>query len=224
MEKYLEVTVVEPAKQSYRRWFALSVVIGEILFTLAWLLLGFISPGFTIFGTEIKPYSVIATPISGLGLGVTAPFMNASFIVSGMLILVGVVGVFQSIPTVSNIGRWICIAIFGLSAVGMAMDGIFTLESFLPHMLGFLLAIGSLVIGFLVAGALLRRIPSWRRFANGLLLASPVTLMLLIISLATFQQEQVVAGLGIAGLTERILCLYVGAWLAALGWKAYRIS
>jgi hypothetical protein len=91
-------------------------------------------------------------------------------------------------------------------------------------MMGFLLGIGSLVISFLVAGLLLRRIPSWQRFGSWLLLGSPLTLALMILSLATFDQIAVAAGLGVAGLTERILCIEVGAWFVALGWLAFRRS
>src|SRR5690242_11388587 len=79
------------------RWFALGAVIGPILFTLAWLVLGFLSPGYTAWGTWISPYSPISQGISGLGLGITAPFMNAAFVLSGLLMLLGVIGIFQCI-------------------------------------------------------------------------------------------------------------------------------
>ena len=51
--------------------------------SLAWFVLGFLSPGYTIFGTVIAPYSPISQPISGLGLGTTGPFMNAAFVLGG---------------------------------------------------------------------------------------------------------------------------------------------
>ena len=222
MEKYFEMLSMDKVKRPTGHWLALGAVAGQILFTLAWFILGFVSPGFTIFGTLIKPYSSISTPISGLGLGFTAPFMNAAFVLGALLTLAGVVGIFISIRELSTVARWSCIALFALSPLGMAMDGVFTLESFMPHMIGFLLGIGSLVISFLVAGLLLRRIPSWQRFSSWLLLGSPLTLALVILSLATFDQSAVAAGLGVAGLTERILCLEVGAWFVALGWLAFR--
>jgi len=203
---------------------ALSMVAGQVLFSLAWLTLGFVSPGFTIFGTVIEPYSAISAPLSGLGLGPTGPFMNAAFVLSGILILVGVIGIFQSIQEMSVIGRWSCIALFALSPLGMVVDGIFTVESFKPHMAGFLLGSATPVISFLVAGLLLRRIPSWRRFGSWLLLASPLTLVLVILSLVTFNLEAVTAGLGVAGLTERILCVELAAWVVAMGWKSFRQS
>src|SRR5919201_717068 len=84
--------------QKTARWLALGAIAGPILFTLAWFVLGFLSPGFTIFGTRIAPYSPISAGISGLGLGPTAPYMNAAFVFSGLLVMIGAVGVFQSIP------------------------------------------------------------------------------------------------------------------------------
>ncbi len=204
------------------RWLALCLVLGEILFTLAWLILGFISPGFTIFDNVIEPYSAISAPLSGLGLGLTGPFMNAAFVLSGLLIFVGVIGVFQSIPRMSAVGRWSCIALFSLSALGMAIDGIFTIELVMPHTAGYLLGTGIPVIGFLVAGLLFRRIPSWRRFGGWLLVASPLTLALLLLSLVTFSQVSIMAGIGVAGLTERILCLELAVCYVAMGWKAFQ--
>ncbi len=205
-------------------WLALGTLAGQALFTLAWFVLGFLSPGFTIFGTVIKPYSAITTPLSGLGLGPTAPFMNAAFIAGGILCLLGAVGIFQSIRELGTAGSWICTVLFALSALGMVMDGVFNLESFMPHMLGFLLAAGMPIIGFAVVGGLLRRIPGWRSFGNWLLVGSPVTLVLLIVALATFNQGAIMAGRGVAGLTERILCVQLAGWLAAMSWQAFRRS
>ncbi len=202
-------------------WLALGAAAGQTLFTLAWFILGFVSPGFTIFGTVIKPYSAITTPLSGLGLGPTAPFMNGAFILGGLLTLAGAVGIFQSIRELSAAARWTCTAVFGLSALGMAMDGIFTLESFMPHLLGFLLGSGMPVIGFVVAGLQLRRIPGWRRFGNWLLVASPLTLVLLIVAQATFSQAAIMAGTGVAGLTERVLCVELSGWWIAMSWLAF---
>jgi hypothetical protein len=205
-------------------WLALGAVIGQMLFTLAWFSLGFISKGFTIFGTLIQPYSAVTTPLSGLGLGSTAPWMNGAFITSGILTLLGVLGIFHSIRQLSIAARWACLVLFGFAALGMALDGIFTLESFMPHMLGFLLASGMPVIGFAVAGLLFRRIPAWRSFGGWLLVASPLTLILLVVAQVTFNQAAIMAGVGVAGLTERILCVELSGWWIAMGWLAFRRS
>lgn len=205
-------------------WLALGAVAGQALFTLAWFVLGFLSPGFTIFGTVIKPYSAITTPLSGLGLGTTAPYMNAAFIGGGVLTLLGAFGIFESIGELSPAARWACIVMFGLSAVGLVMDGIFTLVSFLPHMIGFLLGAGMPAVGLVVAGLAMRRIPSWRTIGTWLVVGGPLTLVLLVVSLATFSQSAIAAGIGVTGLTERILCVDLAGWWIAMGWLAFRRS
>src|SRR6266699_7132889 len=204
------------------RWLALGVVVGPVLFTLAWVVLGFLSPGYTAWGTRIAPYSPISQGISGLGLGITAPFMNTAFVFSGLLILAGVVGIFQGIKEMGALARWSCTVLLALSPLGMAVDGIFTLESFLPHMVGFLLAAASPVLSFVVIGLLLRRVPGWRRLGSWLLLASPLTLVLLVLYFLTFSPTVAGTQTGVAGLTERILVGEVLAWVVARGGLAFR--
>src|SRR5438105_328413 len=70
-----------PAAPKAARWLALGAIVGPVLFTVAWLVLGFLSPGYAAWGTWIGPYSPIHQGISGLGLGVTAPYMNTAFVV-----------------------------------------------------------------------------------------------------------------------------------------------
>src|SRR6266566_2345006 len=208
--------------QETTRWLALGAVAGPVLFTVAWFVLGFLSPGFTIFGTQIAPYSPVSAGISGLGLGPTAPFMNAAFVLNGLLLAVGVVGTFHSIREMSAVARWSCTVLLGLAPLGSIVDGIFTLESFLPHFVGFGLSLGTPILSFLITGLLLRRIPRWRRFANRLLLGSPLTLALLILYFAIFSPTAEGAKTGVAGLIERILIVEVLTWFVAMGWLALR--
>ena len=91
------MSTVEAGSRWSRR-LALGAIAGPALFTAAWLILGFASPGYTVSGTWISPYSPISQPISGLGLGKTAPYMNTAFVVSGLLLLAGVIGVARSLP------------------------------------------------------------------------------------------------------------------------------
>jgi len=211
-----------PEKLAMTRYLALGMVAGSVLFTLAWFVLGFLSPGFTIFGTVIEPYSPISQPLSGLGLGVTGPYMNAAFVLSGLLILVGVIGVFRGMTGLDAAAGRLCTVLLALSPLGMVIDGLFTLESFLLHMLGFLMGSGSLVVSFLFVGRKLRRVPGWERFGSWLILASPLTLALFVLSFTTYDQAAAAAGLGIAGLAERILAVEVSSWFVALGWLGFR--
>lgn len=205
------------------RWLALGAIAGPVLFTLAWLVLGFLSPGYTLFGTLIAPYSPVSQPISGLGLGPTGPFMNSAFVLGGLMFLAGVIGVFQTMTASGRPAvRWACAALLAFSPLGMVVAGIFTLEAVFAHLIGFLLAVATPVVSFLAAGWFLRGIPGWRRFGTWLLLGSPLTLVLVVLFFWTFDPAAAGAGVGVAGLTQRILALEVLAWFVAMGWLAFR--
>lgn len=136
------------ARPTARR-LALGAVAGPALFTLAWLVLGFHSPGYTLFGTLIAPYSPISQPISGLGLGSTGAFMNTAFVLSGLLLLAGVAGIFQTVgPSGRRPAGRVCAALLALSPLGLVVAGSFTLEAVMPHLLGFLLASGTPVASY----------------------------------------------------------------------------
>lgn len=214
---------VAPTVPRVARWLALGAIAGPLLFTCAWLVLGLLSPGYTLFGTRITPYSAISQPISGLGLGPTGPFMNAAFVVGGLLLLAGVVGVFWTIaPDGRPAARRACAALLALSPLGMVVAGIFTLEAVFPHLIGFLLAVATPVVSFLAAGRFLRSIPRWRRFGKWLLWGSPPTLVLVFLFFWTFDPVAAGAGRGVAGLTQRVLSVEVHAWFVAMGWLAFR--
>jgi hypothetical membrane protein len=215
----------EPAAPAARlvRWLALGAVAGPLLFTCAWLVLGLLSPGYPLFGAWISPYSPVSQPISGLGLGSTGPWMNAAFVLGGLLLLAGVVGVFWTIvPSGRPALRWASAALLTLSPLGMVVAGVFTLEAVLPHLIGFLLAVATPVVSFLVAGLFLRGILEWRRFGNWLLLGSPLTLVLVVLFFWTFDPAAAGTGLGAAGLTQRVLSVEVHAWFVAMGLLAFR--
>jgi Protein of unknown function (DUF998) len=204
-----------------RTWLALGAVIGPLVFTLAWLVLGAVSPGYTVFGVRITPYSPIAQPISGLGMGVTAPYMNSAFVLSGLAMFIGVVGISAALPS-RTAARWLSAGLLALTPLGLVLAGLFNLESPMLHYVGALLGLGSPVLSFPVTGLMLRGIPGWRRFGTGLLLASPISLVLLVVFFASFDQATTAANQGIAGLTQRVLVLEEFAWFVALGWVAYR--
>ena len=203
------------------RMLALGAVAGPLLMTLAWFVLGFVSPGYSLWGTRIAPYSAISQPLSGLGLGPTGRFMNAAFVVSGLLIIAGVIGVFKQIPGLSTRARWTCAFLLALPGVGSLLDGFFTLESFFFHFVGFVLALTT-VVTFPIVGLLLRRVPTWRRFGTWLIVAGPLTLALAVLYFLTFTPTVEGVRTGVAGLTERILVIELQAWYVAMGWMVFR--
>jgi hypothetical protein len=205
------------------RRLAVGAVLGPVLFTLTWLVLGFVSTGYTLFDHRFTHYSPISQPISGLGIGGTAAYMNTAFVVTGLILVVGVVGVFRTVRIAARpaMRRW-SLVLLACTGVGQVICGIFTLATFLPHTLGFVLALGTPVGGFLVAGVYFRADPAWRGFGTWLLLGSPLTLALLVAFFLTFQPTADGAEHGIAGLVQRIGVLEVQAWFVAMGWLAWR--
>jgi len=193
---------------------ALGAVAGPVIFTVAWLVLGAVSQGYTAWGTYV-PYSPIHQTVSGLGLGATAPFMNAAFIANGLLTMAGVVVIFTAVDGLSRRARWACIVLLGAPAVGSVIDGLFTLESFLPHFAGFALVLLA-IPGFVVAGLALHQ--RW------LVAAAPITLALTVLFFATFTPTLAGTQTGIAGITERLLILEIQACYAALAWTFIRRS
>jgi len=164
-------------------WLALGAVIGPIIGTLGWLVLGVLRPG----------YSLVSQPVSALGIGPNGIYMNAAFVVDGLMCLVAVVAIFQNL--------------LGLSPFGILWDGIFTMNQLALHTLGTQLAITSCIVSFLIAGLVLRRVPTWRRFGTWMIFGSPLTLGLLIGFLGSVPRADIVSGLGggTFGLWERAL-------------------
>ena len=218
------------------RWLALGAIAGPVLFTLAWLVLGFLSPGYMLLDTQIGPHAGILLPVSALAVGPTGPFMSAAFILSGLFLLVGVIGIFLGIREMDANARWSCILLLALAPLGAVAAGLSTPRTLSlyaggfalgAHAEGVLLAVASPVLSFLIVGLLLRSVSRWRRFGTWLLWGSPLTLVLLLLFLATFNPldiggvTQPLMLLRLGGLTQRALLLAIDAWFAALGWVAF---
>jgi uncharacterized protein DUF998 len=203
------------------RMLARGAIAGPVVLTAAWVVLGFLSPGYTLWGAHIAPYSAMSQPISGLGLGPTGPFMGAAFVASGLLLVAGAYGVFAQIPQMTPASRYVATVLLALPGAGSIVDGLFNLEHFMLHFTGFVLAL-SVVAGFPIIGLLLRRLPSWRRVGTLLIAAGPLTLALAVLYFATFTPTVEGIQTGIAGLTERILIVEIQAWFVVLGVLASR--
>src|SRR5215471_6687876 len=121
---------------------AWGLIAGTVLFSAAWAILGAVRPG----------YSWVTQPISGLGIGPGAALMNTAFVVLGVLTVTGTVGTFRLFKDISPISRWSSVALLALSGVGAILCGLFTWESFAPHMVGSTLGLAGPIAGFSVAG------------------------------------------------------------------------
>ncbi len=211
--KNQEITATQ--NSSPLRWLALGAIAGPILVDLVWIILGWLRPG----------YSPLRQQISDLGLGFTAPFMNAAFILSGLLLLVGVVGIFQGLRNdVGITARIICACLLALSPLGHIVVGIFTEATLAAHTAGAALGFLTPVVSFLVTGLVLRRNLYWRRIGNWLLLASPLTLVLVLVFFQFAPVNAPFAAAGLGGLAERAMAIQMHIWYVALGWLAFKRS
>lgn len=190
--------------------------LGPVLFTAAWVILGFLNTGYTLFGARIEPYSVIAQPISGLGLGNTAVFMNAAFVISGLLMVLGSIGFSRALTGKLAAYKTRTAVLLSLVGIGTALCGIFNLESFMVHMLGFLLALAPIVT-FPYLGYKFRKDQQWRAVGNTMLSASPVLLVLAVAYFASFTPEASGRNEGYAGLTERVLLVALFGYYMVFG-------
>jgi hypothetical protein len=123
------------------RWFALGAIVGPILFTCSWLILGLIPT----YYTPLLTVPGMIAPISWLGLGPTGRFMNTAFVLCGLLLLCGILGVFYSIEQMGAFKRWTCTSLLGLSPLGLIICGLVPVTSTFPHR-----SAGEIVLPFLV--------------------------------------------------------------------------
>ena len=198
--------------------FARFAPLGAGVFTVGWLVLGFLSPGYRLFDLVIEPYSPVAQPISGLGLGETGPLMNAAFILGGLFLLAGTIGIAFSWPR-TRLAR-VPLVLIGLSGVGLIVDGVFTLESVMLHLVGFLLAAPLPAVGFVLGGIALRRVHPRRAKLLGI--AGVTALVLFTIFQIIFDPYSAGDNAGVAGLVQRALATVVVGTIGVLGIVAAR--
>lgn len=215
MQKDISAVSLSPLLNQASRRLSIGAIAGPVLGVIAWIVLGATRPG----------YLPLRQLISDLGLGTTASFMNASFVLSGLLLLVGIVGIsFRLLGNVGNIQRWICTVLLALSPLGYIVIGFFTETAVAGHTIGSLLIFLTPVISFLVTGLLIRRSTLTRTIGNWLLVASPLTLVLFVLFFSTGVPGSLLATTGLAGLAERVMIIEIHAWYMILGWLAFRFS
>ncbi len=198
--------------QRLTRWLTLAAIVGPVLFILAMFVLGFIRPG----------YSFVSRPVSALGIGPNGIFMDAAFVISGFLLILGVIAVFWAARSELGAAKsGACAVLLLPSPIGVLLCGIFTMDRLSLHMVGVQLAFTTPILAFLIAGWVLRSVPRWRRFGTWMLLGCPLTLGLLAGFITSVPFAQMATGGGAMGLWQRAMGIEVLAWYAALGWLGF---
>jgi hypothetical protein len=206
----------------WKKCLLVCAVVGPIILNLGWLVLGlFAHPVHTEFGILGGIAGMVTNPISGLGVGPNALLFNSAFMLSGILIIIGIFGLFYIFPNrIHPVIHWIVAALLSLSPAGLICVGFFTLKISVPlHMLGFTLGGGTPVISYIVAGIYFWRIYGWKKFGMLLIIGGPLTLLLTsVFMFITYDIELIASGGGIAGIPSRILTVEVCFYYFSIGW------
>lgn len=192
-------------------------VISPILCVLVFTLAGFLRPG----------YSPIHHVISDLGVGPDGWILNTDLVVSGLLSIIFAFGFYQQMRSVIS-RRWLLAStfLFVLSGLGVANEGIFhqpDLGDPMAHLHKVLHGIGlavlfySLIIGLLITGWHLCKIPAWRRYGWYLLLTALATFGLLVLP------TQIAGSAHVGGLIERAQVIVGFTWSVVIGWRLFFI-
>lgn len=175
-------------------------------------------------------YSPIDRAVSDLGIGENAWLLNGSLVVLGVSLVALAVSFYRAIrPPASRWLRVVALVLLASVGVGYAIAGVFPETDPVHYVLGASLAYLGSILGFFVAGILLRRDPSWRGWGRLSFAASLLTIVLVAFTFSTFSSYSFTSeGIYVAGqfggLMERILFLEILTWYAASGYMLFRAS
>lgn len=200
------------------RWWPLAGIVGPLLFVVVYTLAGFLRPG----------YSPVHQVISDLGVGSNGWLVDTCCVVTSLLLISFAVGFALSLRPMLHQGWcWLIAILLSVHGLGLAIAGIFTEapSTVMIHWLvGANLGLFGPVIAFLVSGLVLRRTIPWRRWGTAFLVASLLTLVLLVIMGWVFTPGTPLASLKLGGLMERVVLIEIEVWYVALGWRLFALA
>jgi len=203
-----------PLRSQVDRWLALGGVVGPILFVLTFTIAGVLRPG----------YSPISKAISDLGIGDNAWALNGSLVILGSLMIGLDVAFYGALRTTARSTLRITSAAFLLApGLGFIVAGVFPETNPIHWMLGAPLVYLGSMIGFLLAGLLLRGDQAWAGWARYSLIASGSTLVLIGVTFYVFAAAYAdPASTSLGGLMERVVFIEILAWYVLCGWRLWR--
>jgi len=218
MSEPVSSVFARPYQAQAVRWAALAGVVGPLLFLLLYTLAGFLRPG----------YSPLHQAISDLGVGSNGWFLNISLLLTGLLLILFAVGFALSMRSLLGASRqWLFTVLLALHGLGLAAAGIFSeapATRLLHWLVGATLAFYGPVIAFLVIGLMLLRTSRWHTWGIFSLIASLLTLVLILIMNWLFTAGTPLASMRLGGLMERVVMTEIEVWYIAFGLRVFLLA
>ncbi|MFI1920402.1 DUF998 domain-containing protein [Nocardia sp. NPDC020380] len=190
------------------RALAAGGLVGPALFASTALAAGLIRSG----------YSPVRQAISDLGVGPHDWMLDGSLILLAPLLAGCCVALRRAIGR-QAVG-WLPLALILLPGFGFAWAGLFTEAPStvaLHWVVGMpLIAVGA-ILGFLLIGLRLRRIPGWRAFGTYSIATAATALAIMLVMFGTWTMH-------IGGFTERLFFTVILAWYVAAAVKIIRLT
>lgn len=191
------------------RYLAASGIVGPVLYTVTWFVLGFLEPAFSHTRDPISNLSAIGAPY--------APLMTSIIILFALLIVAFAFGLHRGLPP----GFWAGPAALVISGIGYAGIAIFPLDladpegTNVPHTISAAITVFALMFAPVLLLPRLRRDTSWRNL-RGYSIATTVLAFLFAIlaSLPTFVSLQ--------GLMQRLVLAVVLVWMFVIAIRLYK--
>ncbi len=195
------------------KYLAAAGIGGTVLYTVTWLVLGFLDP----------TYSHIRDPISNLS-AIGAPHalvMTSIIFVFALLIIVFAFGLHRGLPPGSWAGPG-ALVIAGVGYLGIGLAPLNLAEPGdpnLPHEISAAVIVFGLMLAPLLLSPRLKRDPLWQNL-RGYSIATTVVSLALVVALAL--TASLPAFLDLAGLQQRLVLAVVSVWIIVMAIRLFR--
>jgi hypothetical membrane protein len=199
------------------RSLALAGVIGVILFVSVFLILGFISPG----------YSPMRQTISSIALYQYGWIQDFNFVISGTLLVAFSVGFHQTMRRIISKRLMAASILLSVGGLGLVIGGTFVTDPSGPvhslrgilHFVGFLLFAFPLPVAFLIVGRQLLKLSEWRKYGWYSVAVGFATFVLIV----TFFSVMGIAP-QFTGLVNRIHAIVALTWYVVMGYRLFGLK
>lgn len=193
------------------RYSAIAGIVGVLLYTVAWLVLGLLEPSYSHTGDPISNLSAVGASY--------APVMTVVILVFAALIAVFAFGLQRGLPP----GFWggpAALVLVGVGYLGVALAPLNLADpgnSNVPHMTSATVTVFAMVLAPVLTVPRLRRDPGWRNL-SGYSIATTV------LGFAVMVLASLPALADWAGLMQRLVLAVFIVWVVVIAMRLYALS